>query len=137
MNPRRHHSAPQSLSRRPPSTTRPPLQVKRRAGDSNPQGPLKCPADFKSAALPIRSSPPSLKFNRDELSFQYSITLYQNSFSFSLYNLYIVSGLKSSILTFSLKPNSNRYFEILSTSSLLKDNLMLFISVFLLYLKIN
>jgi len=51
--------------------------------------------------------------------------------------LYIVSGLKSSILTFSLKPNSNRYFEILSTSSLLKDNLMLFISVFLLYLKIN
>jgi hypothetical protein len=69
FEPRVDLSGLHTLSRRAPSTARPPLlnvgpyrqtrsvTAKRRARDSNPHEP-RGPVDFKSTALPVRTSPP-------------------------------------------------------------------------------
>ena len=71
FEPRVDLSGLHALSRRAPSTTRPPLLNdgpyrqdapyidERRARDSNPHEP-RGPVDFKSTALPVRTSPPNL-----------------------------------------------------------------------------
>ena len=72
FEPRVDLSGLHTLSRRAPSTARPPLLnvgpyrqartascATRRARDSNPHEP-RGPVDFKSTALPVRTSPPSL-----------------------------------------------------------------------------
>jgi hypothetical protein len=71
FEPRVDLSGLHALSRRAPSTTRPPLLNvrphrqdapyidERRARDSNPHEP-RGPVDFKSTALPVRTSPPKL-----------------------------------------------------------------------------
>jgi hypothetical protein len=72
FEPRVDLSGLHALSRRAPSTARPPLlsvrsywqtrldTAQRRARDSNPHEP-RGPVDFKSTALPVRTSPPRHK----------------------------------------------------------------------------
>ena len=59
LNPRESYITLHSLSRRAPSTTRPPLQ--RREWDLNPRGPLRGLAIFKTAAFDRSAIPPDVR----------------------------------------------------------------------------
>jgi hypothetical protein len=83
FEPRVDLSGLHALSRRAPSTARPPLlsvgpywqtrsdTAKRRARDSNPHEP-RGPVDFKSTALPVRTSPPRYDYSHSHSMYQTS-----------------------------------------------------------------